>query len=102
MPLTGERRPQLLLQSEFDKDEPHVSPDGRWIAYNSYETGRWEVYVAAFPGFGDKRQVSRSGGGQALWRKDGRELFYLGLDGKLMAMDVKVASMCPPAAFATP
>jgi hypothetical protein len=85
-PLSGPRRPELLLDTPFAKDQFHVSPDGRWIAFNSLESGRWEVYVASFPSFTDKRQVSRGGGGQPLWRKDGKELFYSGLDGKLMAV----------------
>jgi Tol biopolymer transport system component len=85
----GERKPEVLLKNDFNKDEPHVSPDGRWIVYNSDESGRWEVYLAAFPSFTEKRQVSNGGGVQAIWRKDGKELFYLTLDGKLMAVDVK-------------
>jgi hypothetical protein len=48
LPLTGERKPMALLASEFDKDEPHTSPDEHWVAYNSLESDRWEVYVAAF------------------------------------------------------
>jgi serine/threonine protein kinase len=92
LPLSGERKPVVLFKSEFDKDEPHVSPDGHWIAYNSRESGRWEVYVAAFPGFTGTRQVSNHGGGQALWRKDGKELFYLTLDGKMTAVSVKVGA----------
>jgi Tol biopolymer transport system component len=89
LPLSGDRKPVLLFKSEFEKNEPIVSPDGHWVAYNSGESGRWEVYVAPFPGFTEKRQVSNSGGGQALWRKDGKELFYLTLDGKMMAVSVK-------------
>jgi Tol biopolymer transport system component len=92
LPLTGDRKPEVLLQTEFDKDEPHVSPDQRWIAYGSNESGRWEVYVASFPKFTDRRQISTSGGGQAIWRKDGKELFYFGLDGKMMAVDVKAGA----------
>jgi Tol biopolymer transport system component/predicted Ser/Thr protein kinase len=90
--LSGETKPEILFQSEFDKDEPHVSPDGRWIAYNSNESGRWEVYVASFPGFTGRRQVSNAGGVQALWRGDGKELFYLSLEGKLMAVEVKTGT----------
>ncbi len=86
LPLSGSRRPELLLDTPFPKDQFRVSPDGRWIAFNSLESGRWEVYVASFPSFADKRQVSRTGGGQPQWRKDGKELFYLGLDGHLMAV----------------
>jgi serine/threonine protein kinase/Tol biopolymer transport system component len=89
LPLTGERRRQVLFRSAVSADEPHVSPDGLWIAYDSNDSGRWEVYVAAFPTFTERRQISVAGGGQPLWRKDVRELFYLSLDGKLMALDVK-------------
>lgn len=86
LPLSGSRTPELLLETSFAKDQFHVSPDGRWIAFNSLESGQWEVYVASFPSFIDKRQVSRGGGCQPLWRKDGKELFYLDLRGKLMAV----------------
>ena len=86
LPLSGSRTPELLLETPFSKDQFRLSPDGRWIAFNSLESGRWEVYVASFPSFARKQQVSRGGGGQPLWRKDGKELFYLGLDGKLMAI----------------
>ena len=104
--LSGDRRPVVLMTSEFNKDEPHVSPDGRWIAYNTDESGRWEVYVAKFPGFTGKHQVSNNGGAQALWRKDGKELFYLSLDGKLMTIDVKAGATIetgvPKLLFQTP
>ena len=74
-------KPVTLLKTEYSKDEPRVSPDGRWVAYNTNESGRWEVYIARFPEFTDRRQVSNNGGVQGYWRKDGKELFYLGLDG---------------------
>ena len=86
LPLSGPRRPELLFRSPFPKDQFRVAPDGRWIAFNSLESGRWEVYVASFPSFTDKRQVSREGGGQPLWRSDGKELFYLSLQGNVMAI----------------
>jgi dipeptidyl aminopeptidase/acylaminoacyl peptidase len=86
LPLSGSRKPERLLKTSFSTDQFHVSPDSRWIAYNSLESGRWEVYVASFPSFADKRPVSRGGGCQPLWRKDGKELFYLDLRGKLMAV----------------
>jgi len=92
LPLVGERKAEVVLETPFDKDEFHLSPDGRWIAYNSLESGRWEVYVASFPGFTEKRQVSSGGGCQARWRKDGKELFYLTLDGKLMVAQVKTGA----------
>ena len=65
-----------------------VSPDGRWVAYNSNETGRWEAYVTSFPDAQRKFPVSTSGGIQPQWRADGRELFYLGLDGTMMSVTV--------------
>ena len=92
LPLKGSRRPELLLETPFPKDQFRVSPDGRWIAFNSLESGQWEVYAASFPSFTDKRQVSRDGGGQPLWRNDGKELFYLSLQGKLMAIDTKLGA----------
>ena len=59
--------------------EAHVSPDGKRVAYGSAESGRWEVYVASFPDFNDRRQISGGGGGfQPVWRKDGKELFQTG------------------------
>jgi hypothetical protein len=66
-----------------------VSPDGRWIAYYADESGRAEVYVATFPAFNERRQVSNNGGVQPAWCKDGRELFYLALDGTMMSVPVK-------------
>jgi eukaryotic-like serine/threonine-protein kinase len=68
-----------------------VSPDGRAIAFNSDESGRWEVYVATFPHFTEKRQVSNAGGMQPRWRRDGKELYYLSLDGAMMAATVETS-----------
>ena len=67
-----------FAHSEFVEAEPQFSPDGKWIAYQSNESGRPEIYVAPFPGPGGKRQVSTAGGSQARWRPDGKELFYIG------------------------
>ena len=89
LPLTGERKATKLFESPFAIDEVQFSPDGRWVSFNSNDSGKMEVYVASFPTFTDRRQVSNAGGAQARWRKDGRELFYLGLDGKLMSVDIK-------------
>ena len=88
MPLTGDRTPRLLVDTPFVEDEVHVSPDGRWVAFHTNESGRWEVYVAAFPTFTAKRQVSSGGGVQPQWRADGRELFYLAPDGSMMSVRV--------------
>ena len=91
-PLEGERKIQWLVQSEFIDGEANFSPDGRWLAYASNETGRWEVYVQPFPANGARWQVSTSGGRQPQWRRDGNELFYATDDRKLYAVDVRAAS----------
>ena len=92
LPPASPAKPVLLYQDGFVKDEPKVSPDGRWISYASNETGRWEVYAAAFPSFAQRRQVSSGSGCGPHWRKDGRELYYMSMDGKLMAVDVKAGA----------
>ena len=106
MPWSGSGTPELLLQTPFAKDQFRLSPDGRWIAFNSLESGRWEVYVASFPSFASKKQVSPRGGAQPLWRKDGKELFYLSLDGTLMAvpttMDAAFDNGAPVGLFQLP
>jgi Tol biopolymer transport system component len=86
---SGERKPEMLLQAASYKDALHVSPDGRWVAYGSDESGRSEVYIAAFPTFTEQRRVSNNGGYWALWRSDGKELFYRSLDAELMSVDVR-------------
>ena len=104
MPLSGDRTPRLLVDTPFIEDEVHVSPDGRWVAFNADESGRWEVYVAAFPAFTSKRQISSGGGVQPQWRADGRELFYLGPDGSMMSVRVDARTeftASPPARLFT-
>jgi len=64
---------------------PRLSPDGRWIAYQSTETGQFEIFIRSFPGGADKRQASRGGGVRPVWRHDGGELFYVSPDGDIMA-----------------
>ena len=72
----------LLIEDEFITAAPAVSPDGRWITYDSNLSGRVEVYVQRFPGLGDRRRLSRTGGRLPRWSPDGRELFYQSLDGR--------------------
>jgi eukaryotic-like serine/threonine-protein kinase len=97
MPLEGDPKPvQLLSRALFRRDEFNLSPNGRWVAYNSEESGRWEVWIASFPEFRNQRQVSKAGGAEPRWRKDGKELFFLALDGKLMAVDLNVGSTIEP------
>ena len=69
--------PAPFVESPFDDREPTFSPDGRWLAYVTDESGRYEVYVQRFPEGGGKRQVSANGGIQPWWRGDGKELFYV-------------------------
>ena len=78
-----------VVQTEANETAGTLSPDGRWLAYASDESGRYEVYVQSFPGGGGKRQVSTGGGNGPRWRRDGRELFYYAADGKLMAAQVR-------------
>ncbi len=106
MPLEGDRKPSVLLADvPYIVDEVHVSSDGRWVAFNSDESGRWEVYVATFPEFTSKRQLSIAGGVEPQWRGDGRELFYLGLDGSMMAVALETTpafrASAPRRLFAT-
>jgi Tol biopolymer transport system component len=76
MGLDGDRQPRPFLVDRFDKWAPRFSPDGRWVAYVSNESGRQEVYVRPFPGPGGRVQVSATGGGEPVWSPDGRRLFY--------------------------
>ncbi len=76
LPLNGDRKPRPLLHSSFNEAEGAISPDGKWLAYTSDESGRPEIYVQAFPGPGVKIQVSTAGGNSAKWAHNGRELFY--------------------------
>ena len=92
LPMTGERKPIPVVQTPFGDYEPQFSPDGRWLAYASTETGRPEVYVQPFPPSGAKWQVSNSGGRQPVWRRDGKELFYVNDDRKFYAVDIRAGS----------
>lgn len=88
LPLVGDQKPFPFLQTEFTESFGQFSPDGRWIAYRSDESRGGEIYVAPFPGPGGQRQVSTAGGRQPRWRGNGKELFYLAPDDKLMAAEV--------------
>ncbi len=79
------------LQPKWIVRNAQFSPDGKWVAYSSNETGNWEVYVSPFPSGTSKWQVSR-GGGEPRWRRDGKELFYLSAEGKMMAVPLRLGS----------
>ena len=89
--LDGSRRVTPLLQTKFDELNGVVSPDGRWLAYGSNSSGRFEIYVRSFPNAGGQWQVSTGGGRMPLWARNGKELFYLGLDGALLRVGVEAS-----------
>ena len=78
-------KPERFLQSPADEFSPAFSPDGRWLAYLSNESGKYEVWVRAFPDKGGKWQISNEGGGNPVWSPNGRELFFRGEDNRIMA-----------------
>jgi Tol biopolymer transport system component len=88
LPLFGDRKPFPLAQTPARETSAVFSPDVQWIAYATDEGGQSNVVVQPFPGTGGKHQVSREGGGQPVWRADGKELFYLGADGTMMAVAI--------------
>jgi hypothetical protein len=75
--------PELLLRSVFNEHSAVVSPDGRWMAYVTDDSGREEVYVQPFPGPGARAPISVNGGAEPMWRSDGRELFYRGAESMM-------------------
>jgi WD40 repeat protein/predicted Ser/Thr protein kinase len=89
LPMEGVHTPSVYLQTPSVEIGGQYSPDGRWMAYTTDESGRQEVNVQPVPPTGAKWQVSTAGGLQARWRRDGKELFYLAADQKLMAVPVK-------------
>jgi serine/threonine protein kinase/Tol biopolymer transport system component len=89
LPLDGERKPAPWVQTQFNETSGRFSPDSKWIAYTSDESGSNEVYVQAFQQRSSRWQISTGGGDHARWRRDGKELFYIAPDGKLMAVEVK-------------
>jgi eukaryotic-like serine/threonine-protein kinase len=91
LPLFGDRKPSRYLNSEFNEFNAKLSPDVKFIAYVSDQTKRNEVYVETFPARGGKWQISTDGGDLPVWSRDGKELFFIGPDRKLMAVEVKSA-----------
>jgi Tol biopolymer transport system component len=100
---TSEQKSHPYLQGPYAVRNAQISPDGKFVAYSSNETGGWEVYVTPFPVPGSKWQVSHGGGEEPRWRRDGKELFYLSPEGVLMSAKVNLGSsfeaMTPVALF---
>jgi len=91
LPLSGDRKPFPIVPSLFTNTWAAVAPNGKWMAYSSNESGRFEVYVTAFPGGGAKWEVSVNGGSMPKWRRDGKELFFLDPADNLMAVEVNTS-----------
>jgi Tol biopolymer transport system component len=87
--MTGERKPIPFAQTPFNEFEARLSPDGKWLAYVSDESGRREVYVDRFPGGGQRSLISNAGGRAPRWHPNGREFFFVSAQQKLMALEVK-------------
>jgi len=85
---TGDAKPQAFLDARFTRGDLQFSPDGKWVAYESDETARNEIYVVPYPGPGGKSQVSSEGGMRPRWNRNGRELFFRN-GNKLMAVEVE-------------
>ena len=82
----------MVVQTPFDELNGQFSPDGRWVAYEMNESGRFEIVVQPFPMPSGKWQVSTGGGIQPRWKTDGKELYFIAPDGKLMAASVTATS----------
>jgi hypothetical protein len=91
----GDPKPFPVVRTSFEERDGQFSPDGKWIAYQSNESGRVEIYVQPFSDreekVSGKGQISTNGGAQVRWRPDGKELFYIALDGRLMAVSIRIA-----------
>jgi Tol biopolymer transport system component len=90
LPQDGDRKPVLYLGTQFDEQGGQFSPDGRWMAYRSNESGQRQIYVQTVPASGAKWRISAEGGKEPRWRRDGKEIFYIGGDQKLTAVSVKM------------
>jgi Tol biopolymer transport system component len=108
MPMTGGRKPWVFLRTPFREGWGAFSPDGRWVAYQSDESGRNDIYVRPFVtpaatgtptgAAGGQRQVSTAGGIMPVWRPDGKELYYLNPAGAMMAAPITLLQNWHPAA----
>ncbi len=90
-PLSGEAKPAPLLEAPFHKADPRFSPDGRFLAMITTESGQQELYVTAYPGPGERIRVSTGGATLPRWSRGGREIFYLSGDRRLMSVPVRTS-----------
>ncbi|MGE5056141.1 MAG: protein kinase domain-containing protein [Acidobacteriota bacterium] len=89
LPLSGERKPFPFIKTNYMETSARFSPDGHWVAYASNESGNYEIYVQSFPTPGQAIRISTEGGIDPRWRRDGRELYFVSSDGRLMATEVR-------------
>jgi eukaryotic-like serine/threonine-protein kinase len=103
-PTFGDKKEYVLLNSTFDDQQPMLSPNGRWLAYSSDESGTYQIYVQSFSSDGklgsDKKLLSTTGGTCPVWRADGNELLFVAADGQMMSAAVKTSG--PDFEFETP
>jgi Tol biopolymer transport system component len=96
LPVDGDRKPFPVVQTKSNERLARFSPDGKWIAYESDESGRYEIYVQLWSGSsapaGGKVPISTTGGAQPQWRHDGRALFYIAPDDRLMTVPIRFAA----------
>ena len=90
--MAGDRKPVPVIHTSFDETAGQFSPDGRWVAFQSNQSGPVQIFVRPFRGPGGPQQVTTAGGSQPRWGPDGKELFYLGLDARLMAVPIAVGA----------
>ena len=107
LPTSGDTKPVLFLETPFDKGHARISPDGRWIAYITNESGSYQIVVQTFPNAnGGKWPITSEGGVEPKWRRDSHELYYLAPDGKLMSVSIGGTTALqagrPVALFQTP
>jgi dipeptidyl aminopeptidase/acylaminoacyl peptidase len=91
LPVAG-GEPTRFLPGQGTESNAQISPDGKWVAYASDDSGNWEIYVTSFPAAAGKWQVSRGGGTEPRWRADGRQIFYIGPNGMLTAVTANAES----------
>ena len=91
----SDRKLQPFLHTPFNETAPSFSPDGHWLAYASDDSGRYQIYVQPYPGPGRRWQISRDGGAEPKWNRNGQELFYRNGD-KMMAVNVSIQPQFSP------
>src|SRR5262249_47651671 len=99
---TGERREVPVAQSQYDEPEGQFSPDGKWVALVTNESGRAEGFVQSFPAARAGVQVSTAGGSQVRWSADGKEIFYIAPDGKMTAASINLSGAAPEVKLPVP